>query len=70
MLKKINGFELQPEVFLVNNRPCKLYLPCYGQMDSGKKLYWVEFLDKEDVNIVFEQDLVLVKNGKLLYGNK
>lgn len=61
------GFELQPEILLVDNRLCRVYLPPIYFRD-GTKLYWVMFIDDRDVIVVKEQDLKVLKNGKLLYG--
>lgn len=62
-----DDFELQPEVVLVNGRPCRVYLPPIFFRD-GTKLYWIKFLDDQDVIVAKESDIQLIKNGKLLYG--
>jgi hypothetical protein len=66
--KLINGYELQPEVLLCKNRPCRVFIPPISAF--GTRIYWVEYLDNQDVDIVQEKDLKVTKNGKLLYGEK
>ena len=61
----INGFELRPEIYVVNNRPCRVFIPPF---DKEKNLYWVLYLDTEAVDIVKKQELRKLKHGKLLYG--
>ena len=61
----INGFELRPEIYVVNNRPCRVFIPPF---DKEKNLYWVLYLDTEAVDIVKKQELRKLKLGKLLYG--
>ena len=62
-----DGFELQPEVMLVHGRPCRVNLPPIFFRDRTK-LYWIRFMDDDDVIVAKESDIKLIKNGKLLYG--
>lgn len=64
----VNGYELQNEVVLYKGRPCRVFLPPYESAEGV--LYWIKYLDNEDVNIVPREDLVVLKNGKLLFGDK
>jgi hypothetical protein len=32
------------------------------------RIYWVKYLDSEDIELVREKDLKVIKNGSLLYG--
>jgi hypothetical protein len=65
----INGYELQPEVCLVNGRPCRVFIPPIFFRDSTR-LYWIKFLDDGDVTVVKEHDITSLKNGRLLYAKK
>ncbi len=63
----VNGYELQQEILLFKERPCRVFIPPVIFQEEVK-LYWVQFLDDQDVELVKEKDLKLIKNGKLLYG--
>jgi hypothetical protein len=62
----VNNFELQPEILLVNNRPCRVFIPPFLLDES--KYYWVRYLDDESVEIINESNLKILKNGHILYG--
>lgn len=64
----VNGYELQPEVVLCGNKPCRVFIPYVIAGPGGERLYWVLLLHTEEVEIVKESELKLIKNGKLLYG--
>lgn len=62
-------FILQNEVYLVDNRPCKIFLPPVVIQEYGR-IYWIQYLDDGDVTMTSEDKLVLTKRGKVLYGSK
>lgn len=62
-------FTLQNEIYLVDNRPCKIFLPAIVIQPHGK-IYWIQYLDDGDVTMTTEDKLVLTKRGKILYGPK
>lgn len=64
---KESSFELQSEVYLVNGRPCKIWLPPVLCTNGIEKHYWIEYIDDKSITIVLESQLVLTKRGKLLY---
>lgn len=61
----INGFELRPDVYVIKNRPCRVFVPPF---DKEKGLFWVSYLDSGEITIVNKSDLSKLKHGKLLYG--
>jgi len=61
------GYKLQNELYMVNKRVCRIYIP--PMVAEGVKYYWVRYEDNLDVGIVSDKNLTLLgKNAKLLYG--
>ena len=62
----VNGFELQPNILIVDGKLAKVFLP-YVIVLNDIKYFWVKYLESEEIGIVKESDLTITKNGKLLY---
>lgn len=63
----VNGFTLEPEIVLIGKRPCRIFTPPVVDKDH-LKIYWVQYLDDGSIGACSEEEIVKLKNGKVLYG--
>lgn len=68
MKKRVNNFELQPEVLIAHDKPCRVYIPAITV--DRHRFYWVECIKSQEVLLIPESELKPIKNGKVLYGNR
>ncbi len=65
----INGYTLQPEIYLYGTRMVRIYSPI--MLLEGIELFWVYCLDDKDVIVVEANKLKLASNKvQVLYGGK